>query len=400
MKSIKSLKNTKDKTFLLRAGFDVPMKNEKVIDAKRIKAIIPTIKYLASKGPLVIMSHQGRPNGKIDMSLSLKPLVPVLQKLLGKKVLFAKSCIGVETEKMTHSLKKGQILLLENLRFEKGEEENDPTFAKELAKLGDIYVCDAFSDMHREHASIVGVPKFLPSYAGFQLFDEIKNLGAVLNTKKHPFLVILGGAKFETKMPVIKRFLPVADHVFIGGALLNDILEVKGYEVGRSLIDKKNSSFLGGQVGREKILKNKKLILPSDVIVRKGNLAKLAIAEFARCEIAEIGKEDMIIDIGPDSIKKLESLIKNAKLILWNGPMGKYETEPDKYDATKMILKMIAKSKAFSVIGGGDTVDLISEMKMEKKFSFVSTGGGAMLEFLVKGTLPGIKALEHHKGNK
>lgn len=362
MRGIKQIKNLKNKVILLRAGFDVPMKNGRVVDSKRIEVLLPTIKYLVSKGPLVILSHQGRPGGKRNLNFSQKPIVPVLEKLLKMKVKFADNCVGAKTEKIAKALKRGEILLLENLRFESGEEKNDQSFAKKLARLGDVYVNDAFPDAHREHASIVSLPKYLPNYAGFQLEAEVKNLSRVFKPK-HPFLFILGGAKFETKMPLIKKYLKLADHVFVGGALANDFLKAKGYDVGKSLTS--DTGF-----GIKELLTSKKLILPVDFVF----------------------KNKIILDIGDKSIKNLTPLIKKAKLILWNGPLGEYEDGGA--GATKKILKLVAASNAESIVGGGDTIALISKMKMEKKFSFVSTGGGATLDFLAYGTLPGIKALE------
>jgi len=385
MRSIKQIKNLKGKTILLRAGFDVPIKNGKVVDSKRIEVLLPTMKFLIKKGSLVILSHQGRPKGKRNMAFTQKPLIPVLEKLLKKKIKFANYCVGTATEKMAKSLKKSDILLLENLRFEAGEEKNNQIFAKKLAKLGDIYVDDAFPDTHRAHASIVGVPKFLPSYAGFQLEEEVKNLSRVFKKPKHPFLLILGGAKFETKLPIIKRFVKTADYIFIGGALINQVLKEEGLETGVSLVENKNYDF-------KKILKNKKLILPEDVIVKSGK-------KLINKKIDEVKKDENILDIGNKSVKNLIQLIKKSKLILWNGPLGKYEDGGGK--ATKKTMDFLLKQKSKEIIiGGGDLVSFVPKSKLETRTYklepnlFVSTGGGATLEYLAKGTLPGIKVLK------
>lgn len=378
MRSIKQIKSSKDKIILLRAGFDVPIKNGKVIDSKRIEVLLPTIKYLMNKGPLVILSHQGRPNGKRDMNFTQKPLVPVLEKLLKKRIKFASSCVGVETGKMARSLKKGEVLLLENLRFEPGEEKNNPIFAKKLANLGDIYVNDAFPDAHREHASIVGVPKYLPKFAGFQLLKEIEYLSLVFKKTKHPFLLILGGAKFETKLPIIKRFLKTADNLFIGGALANQVFKEKGYEMGCSLVEDKKYNL-------PLIIENPKIILPSDVLVSDGVKERVVLPY-------GVSKKGNIVDIGPKTVKDLEIKIKKTKMILWNGPLGESSAGFDL--GTERIIRAIAKTKVISIVGGGDTEEVISKLKLEKKFTFISTGGGATLEFLANGTLPGIKALE------
>lgn len=338
--------------------FNVPIKDGKIEDNFRIKKGIPTITYLVDKGAYVtILMHLGK-----DGSDDITPVVKEFFRL--------------------SKLPKSSVDFYPNIRSFKGEEANDKGFAKELAKLGDIYVNDAFSVDHRAHASTVGIAKYLPSYAGLQLQEEVDKLLIPFKKPKHPFLFILGGAKFSTKMPLIKKYLKLADQVFIGGALLNDFLEAKGYEVGKSLVDDakdiKNYNI-------KSILKNKKLIIPEDVVVRNST------GELINKKVSEVEKEDTILDVGAQSVKNLGSVVKNSKLILWNGPLGKYESGGG--GATKELLKAVAKSKAISIIGGGDTVALISEMKMEHKFTFVSTGGGATLDFLAKGTLPGIKAL-------
>ena len=323
---------------LLRVDFNVPIKNGKVLDNFRIKAALPTVNFLLQKGAkIILITHLGK-----DGTASLDPVI---------KSFFRISKID-----------KNKVTFFENIRKFPGEMKNDLAFTKKLSAMGDIYVNDAFSVSHRAHASIVSIPRYLPSFAGFQLEEEVKNLSHAFEKTKHPFLFILGGAKFSTKMPLVKKYLKLADHVFIGGALANDFLKAKGYDVGESLVDDINYEVT-------EILKNKKLILPTDFVF----------------------KNKAIIDIGKESVKNLEIIIKKSKLILWNGPLGKYEDGGA--EATKKILKIVAASKAESIVGGGDTVALISEMKMEKKFSFVSTGGGATLQFLADGTLPGIKAL-------
>ena len=357
MKSIKSLKNIKGKTVLLRVDFNVPVEDGIVKDDFRIQKALPTIKFLLGKGAqLTLITHLGK-----DGSASLGTVIARFFKIA-----------------KLNKIQKSQITFYENIRKFEGEEANDQNFAKELSKLGDIYVNDAFSVSHREHASVVGIPKYLPSYAGFQLESEVQNLSSALKPK-HPFLFILGGAKFSTKMPLIKKYLKLADYVFIGGAILNDILETEGYEVGKSLVDDSVSI-------SKNMLKNKKLILPTDVVVEENGI-------FLNKKINEIKKKDSIVDLGQNSIEILKPYINKSKLILWNGPLGKYE-DGGGAKGTKAILKLVAQSKAKSIVGGGDTVELISEMKMEKKFSFVSTGGGATLDFLATGTLPGIKVLK------
>ena len=273
--------------------------------------------------------------------------------------------------------KKKDIILLENLRRETGEKNNSPSFARALSRYGDVYVNDAFSVSHRPHASIIGITKYLDGYAGFQLEEEIKSLSVAFNPS-HPFLFILGGAKFDTKMPLIKKFLRDADKVLISGALSNDFFKAKGYEVGTSLVEDKNYEI-------PSLLKHKNLLLPLDLEVAKGSKVRFTKPD-------GVLPDENIVDVGPQTVELLRDLITKSKFILWNGPLGKYENGFG--GATEKVLKIISKSKSQSIIGGGDTVVLISKLKLEDKLGFVSTGGGATLDFLVKGTLPGIKVLK------
>lgn len=354
MKSIKELKNLKGKKVLMRVDFNVPVQDGKVMDDFRIKKSVPSILYLLGKGASVhLLMHLGE-----DGSLDIEPV---------KKHFF--KITKFPTDRVTFS---------ENIRKYKEELAGDKNFAKKLSFGFDAYVNEAFSVSHRPHASIVGIPKYLPAYAGFQFLLEIKNLSMCFKNTKHPFLFILGGAKFSTKMPLVKKFLKKADHVFVGGALFNDILETFGFSVGKSLVDKNFSL-------PKTMLKNKKFIFAKDVLVKNGE-------NFSNKNINEISKEDEIYDMGPESVLDLVSFVKKAKFILWNGPLGKYENGGEQ--GTKKVLKAVAENKNISIIGGGDTVEIINEMKLNDKFTFVSTGGGATLEFLSKGTLPGIKALK------
>ncbi len=371
MRNIKQIKNIKGKRVLLRVDFNVPVENGVVQDDFRIKKALPTIKYLKQKGAkIILITHLGKGGD------TLLPVANALGKLIKSK--FVPNILGQEAQVALEGMKNGDIVLLENLRNDKGEKNSDNFFASSLAKFGDIYVNESFPVDHRADASIVLLPKILPRYAGLQLEEEIKQLTKAFKKPKRPFVFILGGAKFSTKMPLIQKYLKLADHVFIGGALLNDFLKAKGYEVGRSLVDDQKSALL------EEILNNKKIILPTDVVVKVGGVTMNRRSD-------GVNSDEVIIDVGPDSIKSLAPIIKKAKFILWNGPLGRYEDGGD--EATKKLLKLVASSKATSIVGGGDTVALVSKMKMEKRFSFVSTGGGATLDFLANGTLPGVKAL-------
>lgn len=373
MKSIKELKNLSGKKVILRADFNVPIKDGVVLDDFRIKKVIPTILFLQKSGAkVVVISHLGEDGSKSFISVAAK-----IKKLV-KNFDFIKTPIfSDETEKRINSLKNGEVVLLENLRSEVGEKKNAPSFARALSRYGEIFVNDAFSVSHREHASVVGITKYLPGYAGFQFMIEVENLSKVFNPN-HPFLFILGGAKFETKIPLVKKFLRQADNIFIGGAIANDFFRAKGYEIGGSLVGPTNFQI-------PLILKAKNLILPLDVEVIKNSKSRFANPN-------DILPEENIVDIGPKSIEILKDLINKSEFILWNGPLGKYETGFGV--ATEEVLKIISKSKGKSIIGGGDTAAIITKLKIEDKFTFVSTGGGATLDFLSKGTLPGIRVLK------
>ncbi|QQR50660.1 phosphoglycerate kinase [Candidatus Nomurabacteria bacterium] len=367
MKSITSIKSLQNKIVLLRADFNVPIENGKVRDAFRIEKTLPTIDYLVKKGArIIIVSHAGE-----DGSVSLQPVATWLSKKM--KVRFITDPLPNAIEFNTT-----KIVLLENIRQNSGEMNNDRTFAKKLARLADVYVNDAFSVSHRKHASLVLIPKLLPSYAGLQVMEEVKHLSLILKPK-HPFLFILGGAKFDTKMPLIDKFIQSADHMLITGALMNNFFKDAGFEIGKSLYEPKDFHL-------QKLLKTPKLLLPVDVVVTQKDGGKQTKS------IAEITSKDIIVDIGSRTVQEVALLIAKAKLVVWNGPTGLYEKGFDR--GTRGVLELLVKSKATTIIGGGDTVALVHKLHLEKKFTFVSTGGGATLAFLTKGTLPGLKALE------
>lgn len=372
MKSIKEIPDLKGKKVLVRFDFNVPIQNGKVVDDFRIKKALPTIEYLHKKGAtIIILSHLGEEGESLaPVALRLKKYVPTLR-------FISTPIFSDITEKFVQDAKKGEIILLENVRKETGEKNNSPSFARALSRYGEIYVNDAFSVSHRAHASIIGITKYLPGYAGLQMVDEVKHLSEAFEPK-HPFLFILGGAKFSTKMPLVKKFLRTADHVFISGALSNDFFRAKGYEVGKSLVEEGNFHIAS-------LLKHKNLILPKDVKVFKDKKTRFVKPDY-------VDKDETIVDIGPETVNMMKDLIEKSKFILWNGPLGKYENGFG--GATEELLKVISKSSAYSVIGGGDTVAIISKLKLESKLGFVSTGGGATLDFLAKGTLPGIKVLK------
>ncbi len=372
MQSVKKIGNVKGVRVIVRADFNVPLDGSRVLDDARIRAALPTIELLRKKGAkVVLMSHIGR-----DPETSLKPVVAVLKKHV--PVTFVPDVLGERVIAAVENMQNGDVVLLENLRRDPGEKAGDKIFALALSKLGDCYVNEAFPVSHREDASIVALAKILPSFAGIQFEREVSMLSKAQDPK-HPFLFILGGAKAETKVPLLARFLKKADHVFVGGEIANDMYKTMGLAIGKSKTDELFPDL-------SKFLKSPKLIVPGTVVVgRDGNKKTEVYANDVRAGEA-------IFDIGAKSIDALAPLVKNAKLIVWNGPLGWYEG--GYADGTERLLALIADAKAETIIGGGDTAVLAGKKRFAGKFNFVSTAGGAALDFLASGTLPGIKALK------
>ncbi len=394
-KKPRSLKQAKlkGKRVLVRAGFDVPMENGKVVDTARIEALLPTIKYILKEGgSVILMAHQGRPKSSADMEFSQKPLVPVLKKLLKREIQFAKRCVGPETLKMAKALKPGDVLLLENLRFEAGEKKNDKAFGKALAALGDVYVNDAFTNCHRAHASMVLVPKLLPKFMGLQLAEEVEQLTKVTKAK-HPLTLIVSGAKMETKVPVIKQFLDKGDDILLGGCIASTFIAARGFSVGESKYEPENET-VAQDIMLESEKKNMAMVhVPRDVVVAsdaKRSATKIDIP------VEDIEGDMKIFDIGKVTLKRYIDIIKKSSTIVWNGPLGLYEINTFSH-ATKRIAEALAaatKRGAVTIIGGGDTLDFHERYKYSlKAYTFVSTGGGAMLEFISGKKLPALEAL-------
>ncbi len=370
-KSVRTIKNLRGKRVLLRLDLNVPLRGERVQDDSRLEAVRPMVEYLIKKeARVIIVSHLGS-----DGSASLAPVARRLAKLF--PLTFCPSWADLSA---LATLENGQVVLLENIRRQSGELENTPAFGRQLAELADVYVNEAFSVSHREQASIVAVTKFLPSYFGLRFEQECLNLAKALSPA-HPFLFILGGAKYTTKVPLLKKFLPLADLIFIGGALANSFFKKLGYETGLSVVDQELT-------GISTFLKNKKLILPADVVVETGGVATVK-------EPASVTVGDMIVDTGPDTVEALLPLISQASLVLWNGPLGYFEKGFSR--ATLKVAKAVAASSAFTIVGGGDTLSAISHLKLATQISFTSTAGGAMLDFLAQGTLPGIEAIRKNR---
>lgn len=385
----------KGKRVLLRAGFDVPMEKGKVSDITRVEALVPTMKHiLGKKAVLVILAHQGRPKDKPEPEFSQEPLVPVLKKLLKTTVHFAKDCVGPLAEKAVKAAKPGEVVLLENLRFHTGEKKNDPTFAKQLAALGEVYVNDAFTNCHREHASMVGVPKLLPACMGLSLEEEITHLSAVLDKPGKPLTLIIAGSKMETKVPVIERFIAKGDHVLLGGCIANTFIAARGFSVGASKYDEE-----GTEQAQEFMLesgkpKRAKIHVPRDVVVASELSEKAAKIDIP---VEDVEGDMCIFDIGAVTVKRYCDAIAASKMIIWNGPLGVYEYNRFSH-ASKRIAEAIAaatKKGAVSIIGGGDTIDFHIRYKYPlSTYSFVSMGGGAMLEYIAGKKFASLKQLE------
>lgn len=372
--TLKNPSRFKNKRVLIRLALNVPIKNNIVSDTYRITQTLPTLRFLRKAGAkMIAVSHLGS-----DGSATLVPVAEYLSQFFS--VTFLPDENHRETLARVGALKPGTLAVVENIRRYVGEERNLPALVKELAELGDIFVNEDFPSAHRAHASVVGLPKLLPSYVGFNFAKEVEHLSLAF-TPRHPFVFVLGGAKFSTKVPLLKKFLRMADTIFINGALANTFFKFLGYEVGQSLVDHDTSS-----VGE--FLKNKKIILPRDVVVR-GPRGTRTVSPI------NIMPDETILDSGPFSMTDIESKIQKAKMILWNGPLGKYEEGFTQ--ATERLATIIAqagkKNNAETIVGGGDTVAAIDKLNLFKKFTWVSTGGGAMLDFLAKGTLPGIEAV-------
>jgi phosphoglycerate kinase len=378
------------KRVLVRVDFNVPLnyKTGAITDDSRIRASLPTIDYLIDKGAKIILcSHLGRPAGKPSAEFSLAIVARHLSQILRQQVRFINNCIGQEVENAIADMQNGDVILLENLRFHAEEEKGDDAFAKALARLGDIYVNDAFGTSHRKHASIVGVTKYLPSVSGLLLEKEILALSRVLKNPPRPFGVLLGGAKVSDKVAMIDNILGRVDTIVIGGGMAATFLKAQSYEVGRSLLD--DSIDVATDLINKTQQNNVKLILPDDVlvadIVNDHGMTK-------NVPVSEIPADKYIVDIGALTITKFTRALEKCRTVFWNGPMGIYEI-PQFSEGTKAIAKIIANLHATTIIGGGSTSEIVTEMKLGDKMTFVSTGGGASLKFLSGETLPGVEAL-------
>ena len=379
------------KKVLVRVDFNVPLNDKgEITDDTRITASLPTIQYLLEqKAAVILMAHLGRPKGQVKPELSLAPVAKHLGKLLGKKIMFAPDCVGEAAQAAASKLKPGHILLLENLRFHKEEEKNDMEFAEKLASLADLYVNDGFGVSHRAHASVEGVTHFLPAAAGFLLEKEIQYVGQAVTNPLHPFVAIIGGAKVSDKIGVISNLLDKVDTLLIGGGMANTFLAAQGYKMGKSLVEEDKLDLAKELLAKAK--KNKvNMLLPTDLVMAA---AFAPDAEHVTEKVKNLNQAYMALDIGAETSKAYAEALADAKMIVWNGPMGVFEMDAF-CKGTEAVAKAVAKSRATSIVGGGDSVAAIEKLGLAKRITHISTGGGASLEYLEGKVLPGVAALD------
>ncbi len=390
-KTVKDI-DVNGKKVLVRCDFNVPIDSEtgKITDNRRIRAALPTIQYLLNHNAKVILcSHLGRPKGEFNLKYSLKPVAEELSKLLNKDVKLAKDVIGESAKELTSNMKEGDIVLLENVRFHKEEEQNDPEYSKALASMAEIYVNDAFGTAHRAHSSTTGVADYLPAVSGFLIEKELEFLGGALENPKHPFVAILGGAKVSDKIGVIENLLDKVDTLIIGGGMAYTFYKAQGHHIGTSICEEDKLD-LAKSILEKAQEKGVKLLLPVDNHVSSEYSNN---GEDKMVDSTEIPDGFMGLDIGPKTIEKFEEAVKDAKTVVWNGPLGVCEF--DKFaTGTKAVATMLSKLDAITIIGGGDSAAAIEKLGLADKMTHISTGGGASLEFLEGKTLPGIACLQ------
>ena len=391
MKSIKDHRNLDDKYVLLRLDLNVPLNNGIVTDQTRIDKILPIINFLLSKNSrIIVISHVGRPNGKKNNNLSMRPICKNLEDKINKKIKLISNDIFKLKKEDLFKDKEDEIIFLENIRFYKEEEKNDTSFAKQLASLADLFVNDAFSCSHRTHTSVSKITEFLPSFAGLQLEAELNALKKVTSEIKKPVTCIIGGSKISTKIGIIKNLIPKFNNIIIVGGMANNILHHKGNETGKS-IKEENCEAIIEEIFEKSKQHSCSITFPIDVLVGKNLRSKSEVKE-----LNEINEDDLILDIGPKTINTIKKVIEKSETVLWNGPAGYFENPNfanGSYEIAKAIVKKNKNKSIYSVVGGGDTISLINKINVIKNFNFVSTAGGAFLEYLEGKDLPGIKAL-------
>ncbi|MDO8561100.1 MAG: phosphoglycerate kinase [bacterium] len=372
------------KRVLVRVDFNVPLNKGRILDDFRIRAHLPTIRgLLKNKNTIILLTHIGKPGGKIVPALSARPVARRLSRLLGKKVVLITNPFSNASVNTIRRTPLCSIFLIENVRFWKGEEKNDAVFAKKLSRLGEVFVQDAFGEIHRPYATMIGLPRFLPSYGGPLIKKEISALSPLMHHPKKPFVVIMGGAKISTKLKLIENLAKRADRVLLGGALANTALKIKGFKIGKSPFEQKTMPAV------RRIAKNKKLILPTDAIVAESPNSR----NISKKTISKIGKNDFILDAGKQTIRLFAKELKSAKTILWNGPLGLIERK-EFSNGTAEIAKVLRRIKAYKVVGGGDLVAFLKKRRLLKGINHIATGGGSTMTLISGNKLPAIDALK------
>ena len=384
--------NLNNKRVLLRVDLNTPIQKAKVTDKSRIKKVIPIIKeFTKKKAKVILISHLGRPRGKVDKRLSLKPITPILENLLSSKVYFSNESHGLTVIEKSKKIKSGEVLLLENIRFNKAEETNNEDFAKELSKVGDIYVNEAFSCSHRAHTSVCEITNHIDSYAGKLLTEEVNAINMLTNKAEKPVSCIIGGSKISTKIGILTNLVKKMQTIIIVGAMANNFIKYKGHNIGKSLFEKNQDNLLK-DILKKCETNNCKLIIPEDVIVAKNYESEIQLKS-----LDKIDDTDLILDIGKNTLKKICNIIDESKTILWNGPAGYFELEKFSVGSNEIAKKITENTKnksLISIAGGGDTVATINKSACSDGFTYISTAGGAFLELLEGKILPGIKVLE------
>ena len=388
MRTINQAGSLSGKRVLVRNDFNITIdENGKILDDFRIRASLPTIKYLLeNNAKIILMSHLGRPKGQVVEKLRLDPIAKRLTQLLEKPIKKLNNSVGKEVDEEISKIQNGEIILLENIQFNPGENKNDPEFAKILSGYGEIFIMDAFGQSHRDYASIIGITKFIPGFAGLLLQKEVEVLARARENPERPLAVIIGGAKISTKIKLIKEFLAKADNIILGGALANTVLHAQGLAVGKSIIEKDAIPEI-----KKLQITDTKLHIPLDAILSTEKSGK---APSRTGPIGRTGEDEMILDIGPETEQIFTSVIEKSKMIIWNGPMGLFEVEQFTHGTKAIAESIIACPDCFSIVGGGETTCFLERIGLIDKFDHVSTGGGAMMEFLAGDKLPGIEALK------
>ena len=384
--------NLKDKRIILRVDLNVPIQQGKVTDKSRINKIVPIIKeFTSKKAKVILISHLGRPKGKVDQQLSLKPIVPILETLLNSKIYFSNESRDAEMIEISKKIKSGEVLLFENIRFNKEEEQNEKSFAIKLSKVGDIFINEAFSCSHRAHASVCEITKHINSYAGKLLTEEVNVIKKLISNPKKPVICIIGGSKISTKIGILNNLIKKIETIVIVGAMANNFIKLEGYNIGKSIFEKNQEKLLKNIIKQCKI-NSCNLVLPKDVIVSKDYSSKGSLRDLDKIE-----NTDIILDIGNKTIENICKKIDDSKTVLWNGPAGYFEDDQFSNGSSKIAKKITENTKKkslTSIAGGGDTVAAINKFGCSDGFTYISTAGGAFLELLEGKILPGIKALE------